>query len=475
MDAFLPPPLEIPVRNWLDAQALHHGIPVNSGRLVIGLVLSCLVAPFTHLVHGLTARHLCNVVLGMSLAIFAFDWMVIHSFLPTLLTYVILHVAPRSMVGTIVAIMTFAHLIYSHILREYYGADIIWDCAQMVLTLKLVGTAISYGDGALPAAAKTPAMLRNQLLAVPSLLELFGYVYFFPSFLVGPVFEFSDYTAWVEANRIAPVVVVLRNLGFLVLSIAGYVLSQMYFPIGQVTASTFYPTLPAWARWLMQLGCVGMYKYTFFMVWQFGELGGVLAGYGYNPATKDWDGLRNNNIFLVEVPTSTRVMINNWNIKVAAWLNTYVYQRVGLTKDGKPTAVSTFASFLVSALWHGLLPGYYFFFIFMGLTLEVGRQMRRRVRATFHYTEDRNGHPHAIFTEYFDSSKAHPLALLYDVAGVLLAHFFTNYFGMAFANNNMQTFLAVWSTVYYIPHVFILCLFVVFSLTEPKKPKAKTG
>ncbi|RQM28617.1 hypothetical protein B5M09_008153 [Aphanomyces astaci] len=95
---------------------------------------------------------------------------------------------------------------YSHAYRELLGADIIWDGAQMVLTLKLA-----------------------------------GYVYFFPTFLVGPIFELNDYLAWTDDAQVAPVAVILPKLGTLI-----------------------------------------------YMVWQFGEVGGVLAGYGYDPNTHEW-------------------------------------------------------------------------------------------------------------------------------------------------------------------------------------------
>lgn len=63
---------------------------------------------------------------------------------------------------------------YSHYYREFYSPDIVWDSAQMILTLKLSSVAINYSDGIVPKEKKTPAMVKNELLEIPALLPYFG-------------------------------------------------------------------------------------------------------------------------------------------------------------------------------------------------------------------------------------------------------------------------------------------------------------
>ncbi|CAK4652644.1 unnamed protein product, partial [Aphanomyces euteiches] len=317
-------------------------------------------------------------------------------------------------------------------LREFYSQDIMWDAAHMVLTLKLVGLAISYSDGGLPSDEKTTTMLRNQVVDKPSLLHclvrhnddghlklvilfLLGYIYMFPTFLAGPVFEFHEYIEWIQVRRATPLTSHLRNL-FLALTIAaGHLASEMYFSPSIVdNPALFYPTQPTFIRLVFQCVAVMLFRCRFYLVWQLGETAGTLAGYGFNIVSNDWTGLRNNNLLLVEFPTNFRVAINNWNMRVSAWLNAYVYQRLGLY-NGKPTTLSTLYTFVVSALWHGFLPGYYQFFIMGALYIEVGKHIRRRIRPFFHYVEVRHAHPYAIFFEYGDRTKAYSLAIFYDL------------------------------------------------------------
>ncbi|CAK4143995.1 unnamed protein product [Aphanomyces euteiches] len=462
----------VPGRAHVDAFAGQLGMPANVVRLVVGLVLGCVLAPLSHLVKAPNSRHLLNTVLGMAIGWFVFDVSLIHSLVPTLLTYTLMLLAPRQSVGQITSIILFTHLVASHAFREFFSGNIIWDGAQMVLTLKLSGTAISFGDGRLPNDKKSSSILRNQLVDFPSLLSLFGYVYFFPTFLVGPIFEFNEYMTWVSEARVAPLRVHLFTFGMLLVCITGHTISEVYFPILEMDKPTYYPDQPFAVRFFLQLVSAAFFKFRFYMVWQFGEAGGVLAGYGYNAKTQTWDGLQNNNVFLVELPVNLRVAINGWNSKVAKWLNTYVYQRVG-HKNSKPTIVSTLSVFVASAAWHGLLPGYYAFFVMGGLGVEVGRHIRRRFRSYFHYTEDRSGHPWAPFFDFLDSKKGSPLAIFYDLGGLALSWFMMSYTSPSFVWLDMARCYRWWSTVYCIPHIMTFLTLAIFIATDSRVPQAK--
>jgi hypothetical protein len=78
----------------------------------------------------------------------------------------------------------------------------------------------------------------------------------------------------------------------------------------------------------------------------------------------------------VELPSNFRSAMTGWNIATSNWLRRCVYERV-------PPAYRTFASFTMSALWHGFYPGYYMTFCSAALWNEVARVLRRHVRPIF--------------------------------------------------------------------------------------------
>lgn len=457
-------------RDYVDAFAAENGFPVAGFRLILTLILCCVIAPFVHLARTESSRHVFNIVVGLYAGVFVFDVAVLHTLGSAAAVYALLHVAPRKSVGRIVLVSMLMYLVGVHYYREFQNPDLVWDAAQMILTLKLSSVAINYSDASLPAEKKTPTTLKNELLEIPGLVPYLGYVFFFPTYLAGPAFEYKDYVNWMKANRAAPISVHLRNFFVVVVSFIGFALSLDY-PVERIDSPDFHPDASWIAQRLYMCVHVMLFRFRFYVAWSLAEAASALAGVGYVPETSKWNGITNNDILCVELPTNIRVGINNWNMGVARWLNNYIYQRVGLSKTGKPTILSTMSSFFVSALWHGLSPGYYLFFILGGIYIEVGKHLRRRLRPYFHYSEDRTMYPHAIFLSY-GKGQSHPLAFLYDLAGLFITWVAMQYAGIAFEILDVRRCIAIWASWYFLPHLIAIGLLLYFQLT-PQRRRSK--
>ncbi|KAK1197567.1 MBOA2 acyltransferase, partial [Pygoscelis papua] len=103
------------------------------------------------------------------------------------------------------------------------------------------------------------------------------------------------------------------------------------------------------------------------------------AGYGFSGVDERgafrWDLLSNLNIWNIETATSFKMYIENWNIQTAAWLKRVCYDRA----PWYPTALT----FILSALWHGIYPGYYFTFLTGILITLAARAIRNNCRHYF--------------------------------------------------------------------------------------------
>ena len=71
---------------------------------------------------------------------------------------------------------------------------------QMVLVVKLSSFAYSLFDGLAESSGKAAAKNKYAITQCPSLLEYFGWVFFFPGVLVGPAVEFSDYANFIDGT-----------------------------------------------------------------------------------------------------------------------------------------------------------------------------------------------------------------------------------------------------------------------------------
>ncbi|KAJ0410699.1 hypothetical protein ATCC90586_008284 [Pythium insidiosum] len=459
------------LRAQADEFAVAQGFPLAGFRLILALVACSVVAPVLHIIKSEHARHAFIVAMGIYTGFWVFDWAVLHSIGSAAAVYGLMLVAPRKIVGKLVLALMLAYLVGCHYYREFKSPDIVWDAAQMILTLKLSSIAINYSDGALPKEKMTPTMLKNHLQAIPPVLPYLSYAFFFPTFLAGPAFEYPDYIRWIKEVRVAPFMVHLRNLFVIIISAIGFVLSMEY-PVDVIDSPDFYPDA-SWAeRCLRMCVRVMLFRFKFYIAWSLAEAASALAGVGYVAETGKWNGITNNDILCVEVPTNIRVGINNWNMGVAKWINTYIYQRVGLSKSGKSGLLSTMSAFFVSALWHGLSPGYYLFFILGGVYIEAGKQLRRRVRPFFHYTEDRGMYPHAIFLSYF-KGQSHPLAFVYDISGTLITWVAMQYAGVAFEILDVRRCLRIWASWYFLPHIIAVAVLVLSKTIPQRRPAPK--
>ncbi|GLD92710.1 hypothetical protein PINS_up001289 [Pythium insidiosum] len=457
------------LRAQADEFAAEQGFPLAGFRLILALVACSVVAPVLHVIKSENARHVFIVAMGVYTGFWVFDWAVLHSIGSAAAVYGLMLVAPRKIVGKLVLVLMLAYLVGCHYYREFKSPDIVWDAAQMILTLKLSSIAINYSDGALPQEKMTPTMVKNHLQAIPPVLPYLSYAFFFPTFLAGPAFEYPDYIRWIKEVRVAPLMVHLRNLFVIIVSAIGFVLSMEY-PVDVIDSPDFYPEASWVERCLRMCVRVMLFRFKFYIAWSLAEAASALAGVGYVAETGKWNGITNNDILCVEVPTNIRVGINNWNMGVAKWINTYIYQRVGLSKSGKSGLLSTMSAFFVSALWHGLSPGYYLFFILGGIYIEAGKMLRRRVRPFFHYTEDRGMYPHAIFLSYF-KGQSHPLAFVYDISGTFITWVAMQYAGVAFEILDVRRCLRIWASWYFLPHIIAIAV-LVLSKAIPQRRRA---
>ena len=93
-------------------------------------------------------------------------------------------------------VFNFSYLAGAHIYRQYtdyLGYTMDFTTSQMMLTLKMVGFAYSYYDAHIDSKKVLPTHLQRSIKELPSLLEFFGFVYFFCGFASGPVFDFIEY------------------------------------------------------------------------------------------------------------------------------------------------------------------------------------------------------------------------------------------------------------------------------------------
>lgn len=276
-----------------------------------------------------------------------------------------------------------------HIGRQWKGregdTELDYSGALMIITIKLSSYGFNVLDGRMTNEKLTDHTRQMKIEGYPTLLQYFGWLFYFAGFLAGPSCEYIDYIRLTEEKRVAPLnewYPALRQFCKSFLFIAGLVFLAPTF-------NYFQALSPAWSQksfWykmlFIQVSAV-LTRFKYYCIWYLAEGACILSGAGFNGYDKDgtplWNKHTNVNVLKCEFAQSYKQLTENWNIGANHWLRHYVYLRFNPPGSG----ISTLKTYIVSSLWHGFHPGFYMFFMISSSLQVLSRQIRRTVRPLF--------------------------------------------------------------------------------------------
>ncbi|WVR06969.1 hypothetical protein IAU60_004005 [Kwoniella sp. DSM 27419] len=375
-------------------------------------------------------------------------------------------------------VFVMGHLLFNHIKRNWEGmpaTTIEITGSQMVLAMKLTTFAWNVHDGRQRTEDLDTSQTETRLTEMPGPLAFLGYCLFFPSILPGPSFDYATYNALVHHTiyQVAPpgtspeqakaaktrVPYGRKRVAYLHM-IIGLVFLGIYATFaGQASYERILT--PVWYDWtiLKRLGFVQLAGFIartkYYAVWSLSEGACILTGIGFNgydPVTGRtlWNRVRNINIISIETAPSFKVLFDSWNCRTNVWLRDVVYKR--LTKKGKkPGTKQSMATFVTSAFWHGIDPGYYLAFVLGGVLTSLGKSFRRFVR------------PYFLPASTVPSSTPPSLAKrAYDLVGRIVVQLTLNYTACPFLLLSFSDSIRAWHRMYWYTHVMVIAAMAFF-------------
>ncbi|KAK4106567.1 MBOAT-domain-containing protein [Parathielavia hyrcaniae] len=372
------------------------------------------------------------------------------------------------------------HMSINHIERQAANSPRSVDItgAQMVMVMKLTAFCWNVADGLLPEADLSDLQKDRRLTELPSLLDYAGFVFFFPSLLTGPAFDFAEYRRWLDTSMFeVPAHVdpakkpptrrkrkiprsgtpAMLKLAASLIWIFAFLKLSAYFDHQFLLEDSFLQY--GFLRRLFVLHMVGFTARTkYYGVWTLSEGACILAGLGYNgvdPLTGkvSWDRLQNIDPWGVEFAQNTRAYLGNWNMNTNKWLRNYVYLRV-TPRGKKPGFGASLATFTTSAFWHGFHPGYYLTFVLAAFIQTVAKNMRRHFRPFF--LDPKTGAPL-------------PTKKYYDLASWLTTQLTFSFAVTPFLILSLGGSLLVWSRVYFYAVIGTAAMMAFFSSPATKR------
>ncbi|XP_072357154.1 lysophospholipid acyltransferase 2-like [Scyliorhinus torazame] len=350
-------------------------------------------------------RHVIVTLLGLHFAFFCFGRYAVHFLAEVILLYCVMVTVHVKNIHKCSFLVAMTYLTACQIIRVYVldGEERSADFSGplMVITQKITKLAFELHDGLardkneLNASQKSLAVRR-----IPSLLEYLSYNLNFMGILAGPLHSFNDYISFIEGRNFEMRTKPLANgkksneclpdepsslgaVGRKILICAVCVFMHLslleVFPISYNTDDTFMVTASIPRRLLYLYISLLACRPKYYFAWTIADAVNNAAGFGFSGydsrGNPRWDLVSNLNIIKVEFATSLKMFIDNWNIQTALWLKEVCYDRCPFN----PTLVT----FFLSAIWHGVYPGYYFTFITGMLMTLAARTVRNNLRPRF--------------------------------------------------------------------------------------------
>lgn len=351
----------------------------------------------------------------------------------------------------------------------YYTAteeyDIKWTMPHCVLTLKLVGMSWDYYDGGKE--TLSPEQQKSALSSVPSLLEIFGFSYFYGGFLVGPQFTLRSYQKLVAGeltdcpgkppNSAVPALKRFA-LGFLCLLM--FTIFSPYYPDSYFLTNE-YEAQPFWYRCVFILLWAKFNLYKYVSCWVIAEGACILSGLGYNGVDDDgkhlWNACTNMKVWIFETTPHFQGTISSFNINTNAWAARHVFKRLKFLGNKTLSHVTTL---FFLAIWHGLHSGYIMCFSMEFFIIVIERQAQALVRDSPMLTKLAN-------------SALYPFIY---VVQQFLHWFLMGYSLMPFCLFYYDKWLKVYLSVYFSGHVFLILAFLILPYLRkalvPKKDRS---
>ncbi|KAJ7411634.1 Lysophospholipid acyltransferase 1 [Willisornis vidua] len=368
-------------------------------------------------------------------------------------------------------VVAMGYLTLCHISRIYifhYGIlTTDFSGPLMIITQKITTLACQLHDGiGRQAEELTAEQNRLAVKSRPSLLEYLSYLLNFMSIIAGPCSNYKDYIAFIEGRHVhmkllevnwkqkgydrlpdpSPTGAVMYKLCITLVSLILFLTLTKNFPMAYIIDNEFLDKTPFLSRLGYLYVVTQAAKPKYYFAWTLADAVNNAAGYGFSGVDERgsfrWDLLSNLNIWNIETATSFKMYLENWNIQTAAWLKRVCYDRA----PWYPTALT----FILSALWHGIYPGYYFTFLTGILITLAARAIRNNCR------------------QYFLSSV--PLKMAYDVVTWAATQLAVCYTVAPFVMLAVEPTIKFYKSVYF--HMHILSILVLLLL--PIRPQASS-
>ena len=159
-----------------------------------------------------------------------------------------------------------------------------------------------------------------------------------------------------------------------------------------------------------------------------------------------WRGVENIDIISYETSTNIQSLSRSWNKRTQSWLEQYVYNR---------TEQSLLTTYTVSALWHGLYPGYFMFFLSAALMSSTERLIRKKINPLILISPS---------NPYYHTKLNKMIRTFYTVFCWFITSITLTYHAQTFYMKTFARSIQAFRSFYYIPNITFFLFYCILYL-----------
>jgi len=434
-------------------------------------LLACFPLATIHkLLPNAQVKYTYSLLVGLFYCFFCFGWDTLHFVATSTGTYLLM-IVTKGKYPWLITIYNLVYLTWGHydrLVNHYLEYSLDWTLPQMILTCKLGALGFNYYDGTQVSDLKQlkPDQAKTRITKLPNPLEFYSYVFFFVGFLTGPWGELKEYQDFTTKEMYADnkgqipsaTSFVLRRV---VMAMAGYICFQLSKVISAVyiTTDEFLTHSLGYRIVYYYIACELAFS-KYYLAWYLGEGACALVGLSYNGKDKDgtprWDRIQMVDILRWKLARNTRELVAYWNMMIAKWLKFHIHFRVlhskmfGVVFGHTAARAVTFAA---SAFWHGLYPGYYFFFLGSSLLwLECDDLLMYKLKPWIVDEKGQFKYPHTT---------------IYRTLGTIFSYLSLMYNVMSFHLLSYDRAVRGYASINYLGHIIVVSLIVYLKFIDP--------
>ncbi|CAI4227378.1 unnamed protein product [Auanema sp. JU1783] len=331
------------------------------------------------------------LAVGLMISFFCFGRAMKHLLTNAFISYILMQKSPVSRVHIVVFSFSMSYLLWIHFYRwlilDSFSLDITGP--MMVAVQKITTLAFNLHDGKGRNEEDLSEIQKKEAIReIPSLLDYLSFVFNFQTTLTGPINFYADYSKFLDGEHVVPdhngklpcpeSIAWKKFFESLLYLLIIVTLGNIYKP-DQILSEEFL-ALPYMQWFFWWFFTIFLIRFNYYFAWTFADSVCNMSGFGFsgydehNEAT--WELCTNVKPWKVEMAQSFKETLDNWNILTGGWFRRVAYDRT-------PTKIRTFATYLLSAVWHGISAGYYMTFFTGALMTLAGSTFRRCVRWRF--------------------------------------------------------------------------------------------